>query len=115
MEWECSKTKTRPWNALGKVKFLFPNSHSIYLHDTPGKTVFGHDQRAFSHGCIRVSDPKRLANYLLRNQPEWTPEKDRCSDECYYRKICKDQQPGSGVYCLLYFMGRRKRKIEFQK
>jgi len=58
-------------NALGKVKFLFPNSFNIYFHDTPSKSLFSKDKRAFSHGCIRLSDPVWLANYLLRNQPEW--------------------------------------------
>jgi murein L,D-transpeptidase YcbB/YkuD len=62
-------------NALGKVKFLFPNSHNIYLHDTPAKSLFEQDQRAFSHGCIRVEQPKRLAMYVLRHQQEWTEEK----------------------------------------
>lgn len=62
-------------NALGKVKFLFPNSFNIYFHDTPSKSLFSKDKRAFSHGCIRVSDPEGLARYVLRNQPEWTPEK----------------------------------------
>lgn len=62
-------------NALGKVKFLFPNSFNIYLHDTPSKSLFSKDKRAFSHGCIRVSDPEGLANYVLRKQPEWTPDK----------------------------------------
>ena len=62
-------------NALGKVKFLFPNSFNIYFHDTPAKNLFENNKRAFSHGCIRLSDPVRLANYLLQNQPEWTPEK----------------------------------------
>ncbi len=74
MEWNGSniRQKPGPWNALGKVKFLFPNSHSIYLHDTPSKSLFSQDKRAFSHGCIRVEDPKRLAIYVLRHQPEWT-------------------------------------------
>jgi L,D-transpeptidase YcbB len=62
-------------NALGKVKFLFPNSFNIYFHDTPSKSLFSRDKRAFSHGCIRVSDPEGLAKYVLRKQPEWTPEK----------------------------------------
>jgi L,D-transpeptidase YcbB len=64
-----------PGNALGKVKFLFPNSFNIYLHDTQSKSLFGRDKRAFSHGCIRVSDPEGLANYVLKKQPEWTPER----------------------------------------
>jgi L,D-transpeptidase YcbB len=62
-------------NALGKVKFLFPNSFNIYFHDTPSKSLFDRDVRAFSHGCIRLQDPEWMANYVLRNQPEWTPEK----------------------------------------
>ena len=62
-------------NALGKVKFLFPNSFNIYFHDTPAKSLFSQDKRAYSHGCIRLSEPAKLANYVLRNQPEWTPEK----------------------------------------
>lgn len=62
-------------NALGKVKFLFPNSFDIYFHDTPSKSLFNRDKRAFSHGCIRLQDPEKMANYLLRDDPEWTPEK----------------------------------------
>lgn len=74
MEWNGGRVRQKPgpWNALGQVKFLFPNSHSIYLHDTPSKNAFGNDKRAFSHGCIRVGEPKRLAMYILRKQPEWT-------------------------------------------
>ncbi len=62
-------------NSLGKVKFLFPNSFDIYFHDTPAKALFDKDKRAYSHGCIRLSEPEKMANYLLRNQKEWTPEK----------------------------------------
>jgi murein L,D-transpeptidase YcbB/YkuD len=62
-------------NALGKVKFLFPNSFNIYFHDTPSKNLFNRDTRAYSHGCIRLKEPEKFANYVLRNQPEWTAEK----------------------------------------
>jgi L,D-transpeptidase YcbB len=62
-------------NSLGKVKFLFPNSFDIYFHDTPAKSLFTKDKRAYSHGCIRLSDPEKMANYVLRGNPEWTPEK----------------------------------------
>lgn len=62
-------------NALGKIKFLFPNNFHIYLHDTPAKGLFGETKRAFSHGCIRVQEPKRLALYLLRANPTWNEEK----------------------------------------
>ena len=64
-------------NDLGRVKFLFPNSFDIYLHDTPHKDLFALQNRALSHGCIRVAKPDSLAQYVLRNQSEWTPEKIR--------------------------------------
>jgi murein L,D-transpeptidase YcbB/YkuD len=62
-------------NSLGRVKFLFPNSFNIYFHDTPAKSLFEKDMRAYSHGCIRLGDPVWMANYLLENSPDWTPEK----------------------------------------
>jgi murein L,D-transpeptidase YcbB/YkuD len=64
-----------PKNSLGRVKFLFPNSFNIYFHDTPAKSLFSRDKRAYSHGCIRLAEPEKMAQYLLRNHPEWTPEK----------------------------------------
>lgn len=60
------------WNELGKVKFLFPNSQHIYFHDTPHKWLFNKDQRAYSHGCIRLAEPKKLAIFLLKDVPGWT-------------------------------------------
>lgn len=62
-------------NPLGKVKFLFPNTHDIYLHDTPNKELFAKNDRTISHGCIRVADAAKLAQYLLRDQPGWTAQK----------------------------------------
>lgn len=62
-------------NSLGHVKFLFPNNYNIYFHDTPSKSLFSREKRAFSHGCIRLSDPTRMATYLLRDQPQWTTQK----------------------------------------
>ena len=53
-------------NALGKVKFIFSNPYAVYLHDTPSKALFSKDIRAFSHGCIRVQDPERLASFIVR-------------------------------------------------
>lgn len=58
-------------NSLGKVKFLFPNSFNIYFHDTPAKSLFGQDKRAYSHGCIRLSEPLKLLNYVLKDEPAW--------------------------------------------
>ena len=61
-------------NALGYVKFLFPNEHAVYLHDTPADTLFKRIGRAFSHGCVRVEEPEVLAQYVLRDQPEWSDD-----------------------------------------
>ncbi len=77
MEWHKDYVRQRPGpkNALGLVKFLFPNSNAIYLHDTPAKILFTQENRAFSHGCIRVEKPVELANKILEDDPNWTPEK----------------------------------------
>lgn len=77
MEGELPKIRQLPGpdNSLGKVKFLFPNSFNIYFHDTNAKSLFSKDKRAYSHGCIRLEDPEKMATYLLRNQPDWTPER----------------------------------------
>lgn len=69
------RQKPGPQNSLGRVKFLFPNNYNIYFHDTPAKDLFSRDSRAFSHGCIRLSNPRKMAQYLLRNDPAWTDEK----------------------------------------
>jgi len=61
-----------PKNALGNVKFMFPNPYSIYLHDTPDRGLFKRAERAASSGCIRVANPAELAAFLLQDQPEWT-------------------------------------------
>ena len=62
-------------NALGLVKFMLPNPYNVYLHSTPAHRLFAQSRRAFSHGCIRVSDPVALANHVLRNAAgDWTPE-----------------------------------------
>jgi murein L,D-transpeptidase YcbB/YkuD len=61
-----------PDNALGQAKFIFPNEHAVYLHDTPRRDLFSRSERAFSHGCIRVKDPLELAELLLADRPEWS-------------------------------------------
>ncbi len=64
-----------PLNALGRVKFMFPNKFNVYLHDTPARELFAKTERAFSSGCIRIEKPIELAEYLLRSDPKWTREK----------------------------------------
>ncbi|HKD66746.1 MAG TPA: L,D-transpeptidase family protein [Candidatus Binataceae bacterium] len=66
-----------PRNALGPVKFVFPNSYNVYLHGTPAVTLFSRARRDFSHGCIRVEDPAALAAWVLRDKPGWTPDRIR--------------------------------------
>ncbi len=62
-----------PANALGRVKFMFPNEHAVYLHDTPSKYLFGQAERAFSHGCIRVEHPYEFAEMLMG--PDWNQDR----------------------------------------
>jgi murein L,D-transpeptidase YcbB/YkuD len=64
-----------PWNALGRVKFMFPNKFNVYLHDTPSQELFQKTSRAFSSGCIRLEKPVELAEYLLQDDPMWTRER----------------------------------------
>lgn len=77
MEWNDGLVRQLPGenNSLGLVKFMFPNSNSIYLHDTPAKSLFEKENRAMSHGCIRVEKARDLAITILKNDKEWTPEK----------------------------------------
>ena len=77
MEWNNGQVRQKPGrnNSLGLVKFLFPNSNNIYLHDSPAKSLYNRDSRAFSHGCVRVGKPRDLAVEVLRNDTTWTPMK----------------------------------------
>jgi murein L,D-transpeptidase YcbB/YkuD len=63
-----------PINALGRIKFMFPNKFNVYLHDTPSRPLFKETQRDFSHGCIRIQQPIELAVYLLQKDPHWNRE-----------------------------------------
>lgn len=62
-------------NSLGLVKFMFPNQYNVYLHDTPADSLFARASRSFSHGCVRVEQPEKLAAYVLGDQPDWTSER----------------------------------------
>jgi len=68
------RQKPGPGNALGLVKFIFPNEHSVFLHSTPAKYLFRREERAFSHGCVRVEDATRLAEWVLDGQEGWDRE-----------------------------------------
>ena len=58
-------------NALGQVKFMFPNRYAVYLHDTPTKSLFRKSKRAFSHGCVRLAEPVQLAEHVLKQEQDW--------------------------------------------
>ena len=80
IDWDADTTdfpylirqKPGPTNSLGRVKFMFPNQFDIYLHDTPARHLFARNDRAFSHGCIRVQHPDRLAHYVFESDAKWT-------------------------------------------
>jgi murein L,D-transpeptidase YcbB/YkuD len=80
-------------NALGHVKFLFPNEHNVYLHDTPADSLFAREGRAFSHGCVRVEQPEVLARYVLRDAADWDAEKIRTAMHAGVEKHVKLTAP----------------------
>ncbi len=69
------RQKAGPHNALGQVKFIFPNSYSVYLHDTPARSLFSHEERAFSHGCIRLDKKWELFMNLMDDHEVWNMKK----------------------------------------
>jgi murein L,D-transpeptidase YcbB/YkuD len=77
MEWVGNRVRQKPGgsNSLGLVKFMFPNSNNIYLHDTPAKSLFNKEERAFSHGCVRVEKAKELAVLITKKHGNWTEGK----------------------------------------
>jgi murein L,D-transpeptidase YcbB/YkuD len=88
-------------NSLGQVKFLFPNHFNVYLHDTPAQSLFDRIERDFSHGCVRLDEPMKLAQYVLRDQPEWTVEKIKAAMEAGTERSVALKQP-LPIY-LVYF------------
>lgn len=82
-----------PWNALGGVKFMFPNAYNVYLHDTPSRELFERSQRSFSSGCIRIQNPARLAEYLLGGDPQWTPERIKTAMEQEREQLVRLPEP----------------------
>jgi murein L,D-transpeptidase YcbB/YkuD len=69
------RQKPGPKNSLGLAKFIFPNADNVYMHGTPAQQLFSRVRRDFSHGCIRLEDPARFAEWVLRDYPEWTRER----------------------------------------
>ncbi len=90
MEWNNGQVRQKPGkkNSLGLVKFMFPNSNDIYLHDTPSKSLFDRESRAFSHGCVRVGKARDLAISILKDDPDWTPKKIDAAMHANKESIC---------------------------
>jgi murein L,D-transpeptidase YcbB/YkuD len=80
-------------NSLGSVKFMFPNQFNVYLHDTPADSLFARAARSFSHGCVRIAQPEQLAEYVLRDQPEWTADRIREAMAGQQEKTAKQREP----------------------
>ena len=87
------RQKPGPYNALGEVKFMFPNRHNVYLHDTPSRSLFNRGARGFSSGCIRVEHPVDLAAVLLRTNGGWTPDRVRTAMETNTERAVVLKQP----------------------
>jgi murein L,D-transpeptidase YcbB/YkuD len=105
-----------PHNALGRVKFIFPNSHFVFLHDTPSKALFDREARAFSSGCIRVEVPFELAEKLLDDEEKWNL---KAIDELIRSKKTKTVHLDSSIPVLLLyataFPSQDENVIEFRK
>ncbi len=85
-----------PENALGTMKFIFPNKHSVFLHDTPHRELFARPERAFSSGCIRIEDPLKLAELLLHNDTLSAPVLQSIVDTGITQRIYLDKPDTRG-------------------
>jgi murein L,D-transpeptidase YcbB/YkuD len=90
-----------PENALGRIKFMFPNKHAVYLHDTPAKELFRLTERSFSSGCIRIEDPFGFAELLLGEDPRWNRERVMAAVDSHETRTIQLQKPV--VVILLYW------------
>jgi murein L,D-transpeptidase YcbB/YkuD len=87
------RQKPGPWNSLGLVKFLFPNSYNIYFHDSPAKSLFNRDKRSYSHGCIRLKEPAKLAEYILNDTVRYSAKKVDSLMHTYKEKYVRVKKP----------------------
>jgi murein L,D-transpeptidase YcbB/YkuD len=90
-----------PSNALGRIKFMFPNKFGVYIHDTPARNLFRRTKRYFSSGCIRIEKPVELADYLLRDNPQWPLDKLKAAINSQKREIIALPEPVA-VYILYW-------------
>jgi murein L,D-transpeptidase YcbB/YkuD len=90
-----------PWNALGKIKFVLPNTHDVYLHGTPVPELFNRERRDFSHGCVRLADPLALALWILQGERDWWPDRIRAATAESATRTVKVSRP---PYVVLFYM-----------
>ncbi|SDX26194.1 Murein L,D-transpeptidase YcbB/YkuD [Collimonas sp. OK242] len=102
-----------PANALGDIKFIFPNNDDIYLHHTPAVALFGRERRDFSHGCIRVEDPVALAKFVLQDQPEWTAQRIRSAMDSGKSATLRLRHPLPVVIAYATVIVKKDRKVYF--
>lgn len=104
-----------PGNALGKVKFMFPNTYNVYIHDTPSRGYFARDNRAMSSGCVRVEKPFDLAVLLLSDEPEWSPTNIRDAMQQDKEQTVRLKLPVDVMLVYLTAWTDGKDRIQFRK
>jgi murein L,D-transpeptidase YcbB/YkuD len=104
-----------PGNALGRVKFMFPNTYDVYIHDTPSKGFFALDERDISSGCVRVEKPFDLAVLLLSDSPGWSPSNIRNAMEQDKEQTVRLKIPVDVVLIYLTAWTDGKDRIQFRK
>jgi murein L,D-transpeptidase YcbB/YkuD len=102
-----------PRNALGRVKFMFPNDYAVYLHDTPATSLFDESHRAHSHGCVRVQDPAALAAFVLRDRADWPRERIEAT-LVGGRQVRVNLDPGVPVYLIYLTAFTRDGDVAFR-
>jgi len=102
-----------PNNALGRVKFMFPNDYNIYLHDTPAQLLFDEANRAHSHGCVRVADPPALAEFVLHDRADWSDDRIRAALAAG-RRVRATVRPGVPVYLVYLTAFVRDGEVAFR-
>jgi murein L,D-transpeptidase YcbB/YkuD len=109
------RQKPGPDNALGRVKFMFPNRFNIYLHDTPSRKLFERERRALSHGCVRVEDPVQLAAFVFDGQDGWNERRiEEALDDSARRNQMVSLKKPLPVYLLYLTAFVRDGQVQFR-
>lgn len=109
------RQKPGPGNSLGLVKFMFPNKHNVYIHDTNARALFQYDDRSRSHGCIRVQNPANFAQVLLRDDPSWDIKKIQNAMGQSHEQIVSLKKPVPVVIVYLTFWADSRGEAHFRE